>query len=68
MVQGGHFSGKTGAAQADDDHARKFHQRAVAGGLDDTATVLRNLRINKLTAMRFEAFERPFLVRPISRE
>jgi hypothetical protein len=67
MVQGGHFSGKTGTAQADDD-ARKFHPRAVAGDLDDTATVLRDLRINKRTAMRFEAFERPFLVRPISRE
>jgi hypothetical protein len=67
MVQGGHFSGKTGAAQAD-DQARKFHQRAVAGGLDDAATVLRDLRINKLTAMGFEAFERPFLVRPRRRE
>ena len=46
------------------DDAGKFHQQAVAGGLDDAAVVLGDLRIEKLAAQRFEAFERAFLVRP----
>src|SRR4029077_1439418 len=46
------------------DNAGKFHQDAVAGGLDDPPTVLSDLRINELTAQRLEAFERTFLVRP----
>jgi hypothetical protein len=50
------------------DDAGKFHQHAVAGGLDDPATVLGYLRIEELAAQRFEAFERAFLVRAISRE
>ncbi len=46
------------------DDAGKFHQQAVAGGLDDAAPVLGDLRIEKLAAQRLEAFERAFLVRP----
>jgi hypothetical protein len=46
------------------DDARKLHQQAVAGGLDDAAMVLGDLRIDELMAQRFEAFERAFLVRP----
>ena len=46
------------------DEAGKFDQQAVAGGLDDAAIVLGNLRIEKLATQRFEAFERAFLVRP----
>ena len=46
------------------DDAGKFHQQAVAGGLDDAAVVLGDLRIEELAAQRFEAFERAFLVRP----
>ena len=46
------------------DDARKFHQQAVPGGLDDAAVVLGDLRIEKLAAQRFEAIERAFLVRP----
>jgi hypothetical protein len=44
------------------DYALEFHQHAVAGGLDDAAAVLRDLRIDELAAMRFEAFERAFFV------
>ena len=46
------------------DDAGKLHQQAVAGGLDDAAVVLGDLRIEELAAQRLEAFERPFLVRP----
>src|SRR6516165_3277732 len=46
------------------DDAGKLHQHAVAGGLDDPATVLGDLRIEELAAQGFEAFERAFLVRP----
>ncbi|MBV8934786.1 MAG: hypothetical protein JO095_03150 [Alphaproteobacteria bacterium] len=42
--------------------------RRVAGGLDDTAVVLGDFRIDQLAAQRFEAFERAFLVRSHSRE
>jgi hypothetical protein len=52
-----------GAAHCIDD-ARKFHQHPVAGGLDDAAVVLGDLRIDELMAQRFEAFEGAFLVRP----
>src|SRR5215831_12454756 len=45
------------------DDAREFREHAVAGGLDDAATVLADLRIDQLSAMRFQAFERAFLVR-----
>ena len=45
------------------DDARKFDQHAVAGALDDPAAVLGDLRIDELTAQRFEAFVRAFLVR-----
>ena len=46
------------------DDAGKLHQQAVAGGLDDAALVLGDLRIDELAAQRLEAFERAFLVRP----
>src|SRR6266851_4075906 len=46
------------------DDAGKLDQHAVAGGLDDAAVVLGDLRIEELTTQRFEAFERAFLVRP----
>jgi len=46
------------------DDARKFHQHSVAGGLDDAAMVLGDLRIEELMAQRFQAFERTLLVRP----
>jgi hypothetical protein len=46
------------------DDAWEFDQQAVAGGLDDTAVVLGDFRIDKLAAQCFEAFERAFLIRP----
>jgi hypothetical protein len=46
------------------DDAGKFHQQAVASGLDDAAMVLGDFRIDKLAAQRFEAFERALFVRP----
>src|SRR5438094_8656006 len=46
------------------DDAGKLHQHPVAGGLDDAAVVLSDLRIEELAAQRFEAFERVFLIRP----
>ncbi len=45
------------------DDTGKLHQQAVAGGLDDAALVLGDLRIEKLMAQRLEAFERAFFVR-----
>jgi hypothetical protein len=44
------------------DDAAKFHKHTVAGGLDDPAVMLGNLRIDQLAAQRLEAFERAFLV------
>ncbi len=46
------------------DDAGELDQHAVAGGLDDAAAVLGDLRIEELAAQRLEAFERAFLVRP----
>ena len=51
-----------GAADRVDD-AREFHQHPVAGGLDDAAGMLADLRVDELAAMRLEAFVRAFLVR-----
>ena len=45
------------------DDAWKLHQQAIAGGLDDATIVLGDLRIDELSAQRFEAFERAFLIR-----
>jgi len=45
------------------DDAGELDQQAVAGRLDDPAVVLGDLRIEELSAQRFEAFERAFLVR-----
>jgi len=44
------------------DDACKFGEQAVTGSLDDAATVLGDLRVDQLPAMRFEAFERALLV------
>jgi len=44
------------------DDAGKFHQQAVAGGLDDAAVVLGDLRIEELLPQRFEALVRALLV------
>ena len=54
---------RDGAAHRIDD-AGKFNQQAVAGGLDDAAPVLRDLRIEKLAAQRLETIERALLVPP----
>ena len=43
----------------------KLDQHAVAGGLDNAAVVLGDLRIEEFAPQRFEAFERAFLVRNI---
>jgi hypothetical protein len=39
------------------DDARKFDKHAVAGGLDDAAVMLADLRIEEVAAKCFEAFE-----------
>jgi hypothetical protein len=36
------------------DHAGEFRQHAVAGGLDDAAVILADLRIYKFDEMRLE--------------
>src|SRR5580700_7055637 len=46
------------------DDATKLHQQAVAGGLDDAAAVLGDLRVEELMAQRLEAFVRAFFVGP----
>ena len=51
------------AAQRVDD-AGELDQEAVAGGLDDAALVLGDLRIEELAAQLLEAFERALLVCP----
>jgi hypothetical protein len=53
----------TSAAQRIDD-AGEFCQQAVAGGLDDAAMMLGDLRVDQLPSQRLETFERAFLVRP----
>src|SRR5262249_43969116 len=66
---------RTATAHRTDD-AGKLHQHAVAGGLDQTTAVLDDLRIKKLAAQRFEAFEgaafigadQPRIARHIGRE
>ena len=50
-----------GAAHRVDD-AGEFRQHAVAGGLDDPAVMLGDLRIDQLAEMRLEPFVRAFLV------
>ena len=50
-----------GAADRIDD-TREFRQHPVAGILDGTAVMLRDLRINQFAEMRPEPFVRPFLV------
>src|SRR5262249_10099503 len=39
------------------DDAREFHQHAVAGGLDEAAAMLLELRVEELAAKSFEAIE-----------
>jgi hypothetical protein len=46
------------------DDAAKLHQQAVAGGLDDAAMVLGDLRVAQLAPDRLQRGERAFLVRP----
>ena len=46
------------------DDARKFDQQPVAGGLDDAAAMLFDLRVAQLAADRLQRGERAFLVRP----
>jgi hypothetical protein len=46
------------------DDAGKFHHQAVASGLDDAAVMLLDPRIEEFATQRFEAFDRPFLMRP----
>ncbi len=50
-----------GAADRIDD-AGKLDQHAVAGGLDDAAAMLGDLRVGKLASMGFEPRQRSFLV------
>src|SRR4029077_4782644 len=45
------------------DNAGKFHQQAVAGGLNDAPAVLGDLRIDHFPPQCFEAFKRTLLVR-----
>ena len=45
------------------DDAGEFREHAVAGGLDDPAMMLADLRIDEFGEMRLEAFVRAFLVR-----
>ena len=51
-----------GAAYRVDD-AGEFRQHAVAGGLDDSAVMLADFRIEQFAQMRLEALVRAFLVR-----
>jgi hypothetical protein len=50
-----------GAAQRIDG-AGKFHKHAIAGGLDDAATMRGDLQVDQLAAMGLELLVRPFLV------
>ena len=44
------------------DDAGEFRQHAVAGGLDDPAVMLADLRIDQFAQMRLEALVRAFLI------
>ena len=44
------------------DHAGKFRQHAIAGGLDDAAVMLADLRIDQFDEMRLDALVRAFLI------
>jgi len=46
------------------DNAMELDQESVAGGLDDAAAMLGDLRIAQFTPDRFQRGEGPFLVRP----
>ena len=50
------------------DDARKFHQYAVTGRLDDSAAMLGDLGIDKGAAVRHSCSSVPSSFRPISRE
>ena len=45
------------------DDAGKFHQHAVAGGLDDASVMLPDLRVDELATMRLQAVEGALLIR-----
>jgi hypothetical protein len=51
-----------GAAHRIDD-ARKLHQHAIAGSLDDAAVMFPDFRIDKLAAVRLQAIEGTLFVR-----
>jgi len=44
------------------DHAGEFRQHPIAGGLDDPAVMLADLRIDHFAQMRLEAFVSAFLI------
>ena len=44
------------------DDAGKFHQHAIAGGLDDATVIFRDFWVDELAAMRLEPVEGAFLV------
>jgi len=46
------------------DDAAELDQHPIAGGLDDPAVMLGDLRIDELAAQRLEAFERALLILP----
>ena len=46
------------------DDAGEFRQQPIAGGLDDTALMLTDFRVDQLAAMRLEAIEGALLVHP----
>ena len=56
-------SGASGASDRVDD-AGEFDQKSVAGGLDEAALVIGDLRIDQIGAQRLDPAERAFLVAP----
>jgi hypothetical protein len=46
------------------DDTREFRQNSVAGGVDDAAGMLADLRVDELAAMRLETLVGALLVRP----
>jgi hypothetical protein len=50
------------------DYTQKLRQKTVAGVLHNPPAMLQNFWIDELTEVYLEAFVRPFLIRPISRE
>jgi hypothetical protein len=61
-VATGHFRPHVERVADGVDRARKLHQGAIAGGLDDPAAVLRELRVQKFGAQRLDPRQSPGLV------